>query len=79
MDQSKKRKRVPEKTEKRAWRKKRSADAEAKLDGKVTQPALDHLGAEITQAVKKIPQDYPRGNGEDFKALIPKRDEDDLS
>lgn len=79
MDESKKRKRVPEKTEKRAWRKKRSADTEAKLESKVTQPALEHLGAEIAQAVKKIPQDYPRGNDEDFKALIPKRDEDDLS
>lgn len=50
----------------------------AKLEATVMVPGQDELCAEIKRAVGRSVQDYPRGENSAFRALIPKRDEQDL-
>lgn len=52
--------------------------AAAKLEATVTVPGQDQLSTEIKRAVGRSVQDYPRGKNSVFRALIPKRDEEDL-
>lgn len=56
-----------------------SVAAAAKLEAKVTRPFCDKLGTEIKRAVGRSLEDYPRGENKVFRALVPRRDEDDMT
>lgn len=55
-----------------------AAAAAARLEARVMVPGEDELRAEIKRAVGRSVQDYPRGENSAFRALIPKRDEQDV-
>lgn len=77
MPPAKKKRRVAEGEEARVERKERRVTKSLKLEEKVKQPAYESLSAEITRAVGRSLKGYPRGENRAFRALVPRRDEDD--